>query len=79
MFARKFGIIWENTYIWFEENFRTAPYAYMFRLYAHKHREIAELFLAYQHLKKKDCFHLSQFDPGGVLPYKSDGGARRKN
>ena len=37
----------------------------MFQLYSHKHCEIAKLFLAYQHLKKKDCFHLSQFDPGG--------------
>ena len=51
----------------------------MFQLYSHKHCEIAKLFLAYQHLKKKDCFHLSQFDPGGVLPYKGDGDARRKN
>ena len=57
-------------------NFRL--YAYMFRLYSHKHCEIAKLFLAQQHLKKKDCLVLSQFDRG-VLPYKSDGAARREN
>ena len=39
----------------------------MFQLYSHKHCEIAKLFLAYRHLKKKDCFHLSQFDPGGSV------------
>ena len=45
----------------------------MFQLYSHKHCEIAELFLAYQHLKKKNCFHLSQFDQWGYSPIKVTG------